>query len=123
MSIGTATVAMILNGLGWSLRRSYLVPQFIANKPTELLPGPGITAEILNDDCLGHTLDWFYENDPTTLFAGIAQQARKVFGIQARVCRYHVVFGERGLHWSQGSWRTRCDRDCHHVQLFERSSC
>jgi len=29
-------------------------------------------------------LDWLYENDPTTLFAGIALQARKVFGIQAR---------------------------------------
>lgn len=84
VSIGTATVAMILNGLGFSNRRLYLVPQFFANKPVEHLLGPGITADMLNDDCLGHTLDWLYENDPTTLFAGITLQARKVFGIQAR---------------------------------------
>ena len=28
VSVGTATVAMVLNGLGWSLRQLYLVPQF-----------------------------------------------------------------------------------------------
>ncbi len=84
VSIGTATVAMILNGLGFSNRRLYLVPQYFANKPVEHLLGPGITAEMLNDDCLGRALDWLYENDPTTLFAGIALQARKVFGIQTR---------------------------------------
>ncbi len=84
VSVGTATVAMILNGLGFSNRRLYLVPQFFANKPVEHLLGPGITAELLNDDCLGRTLDWLYENDPTKLFAGIALQARRVFGIQAR---------------------------------------
>ncbi len=33
VSMGTATVAMILNGLGWSLRRLYLVPQFFAGHP------------------------------------------------------------------------------------------
>jgi DNA-binding transcriptional LysR family regulator len=35
VSVGTATVAMILNGLGWSLRQLYLVPQYFANKPVE----------------------------------------------------------------------------------------
>lgn len=84
VSIGTATVAMILNGLGFSTRRLYLVPQFFANKPVEHLLGPGITAADLNDDCLGRTLDWLYANDPTKLFAGIALQARQVFGISAR---------------------------------------
>ena len=28
--------------------------------------------------------DWLYAHDPTTLFAGIAAQARRVFGIRAR---------------------------------------
>jgi hypothetical protein len=37
VSVGTATVAMILNGLGLSNRRLYLVPQFFANKPVEHL--------------------------------------------------------------------------------------
>jgi hypothetical protein len=35
VSVGTATVAMILNGLGESLRQLYLVPQYFANKPVE----------------------------------------------------------------------------------------
>jgi transposase len=57
VSVGTSTVAMILNGLGFSNRRLYLVPQFFATKPVERLLGPGITAEMLHDDCLGRTLD------------------------------------------------------------------
>ncbi len=84
VSVGTATVAMILNGLGFSNRRLYLVSQFFATKPVEHLLGPGITAEMLHDDCLGRTLDWLYAHDPTALFAGIARQARQRFGISAR---------------------------------------
>ena len=84
VSVGTATVAMILNGLGFSNRRLYLVAQFFATKPVEHLLGPGITAEQLHDDCLGRTLDWLYAHDPTALFAGLARQARQRFGIAAR---------------------------------------
>jgi transposase len=84
VSVGTATVAMILNGLGFSNRRLYLVSQFFATKPVEYLLGPGITAEMLHDDCLGRTLDWLYDHDPTALCAGIARQARQRFGIVAR---------------------------------------
>ena len=83
VSVGTATVAMILNGLGFSNRQLYLVPQFFANKPVEHLLGSGITAEMLNDDCLGRTLDWLYTHDPTKLFAGIASRARQIFGVKA----------------------------------------
>ncbi len=84
VSVGTATVAMILNGLGFSNRQLYLVPQFFANKPIEHLLGAGISADMLNDDCLGRTLDWLYAHDPTKLFAGIASRARQIFGIKAR---------------------------------------
>jgi transposase len=83
VSVGTATVAMVLNGLGKSLRQLYLVPQFFANKPVEHLLGAEITAEMLNDDCLGRTLDWLYAHDLTKLFAGIASRARHIFGIKA----------------------------------------
>src|SRR2546422_3597325 len=83
VSVGTATVAMILNGLGFSNRQLYLVSQFFANKPVEHLLGPGITAEMLNDDCLGRTLDWLYAHDLTKLFAGLARRARQIFGIKA----------------------------------------
>jgi len=81
--MGTATVAMILNGLGFNNRQLYLVPQYFENKPVEHLLGEGITADMLNDDCLGRTLDWLYEHDVTTLFAGLALQARRHFGIAA----------------------------------------
>ena len=46
VSMGTATVAMILNGLGESLRQLYLVPQYFENKPVEHLLGEGITADM-----------------------------------------------------------------------------
>jgi transposase len=69
--------------LGFSNRQLYLVPQFFANKPIEHLLGKGITADMLNDDTLGRTLDWIYEHDPTTLFAGLVLQARRRFGFKA----------------------------------------
>jgi len=80
VSVGTATVAMVLNGLGLSNRQLYLVSQFFADKPVEHLLGPGITAADLNDDCLGRTLDWLYAHDVTALFAGVALRARRAFG-------------------------------------------
>jgi transposase len=85
VSVGTATVAMILNGLGFTNRQLYLVPQYFENKPVEHLLGKGITADMLNDDCLGRTLDWICENDVTTLFAGLALQARQHFGIKEQL--------------------------------------
>ena len=46
VSVGTAVVAMILNGLGFANRQLYLVPQCFANKPVEHLLGEGITADM-----------------------------------------------------------------------------
>jgi hypothetical protein len=47
VSIGTATTTMILNGLGFSNRRLYLISQYFASKPVErvwsrppAMPGP-----------------------------------------------------------------------------------
>jgi Domain of unknown function (DUF4277) len=60
VSVGTATVAMALNGLGFSNRQLSPAPQFFADKPVEHLLGPGIMTAELNDDCLGRTLDWLY---------------------------------------------------------------
>lgn len=86
--VGTAAVALVLNGLGFSNRQLYLVPQFFADKPVEHLLGPGVTAADLNDDCLGRTLDWLYAHDVTTLFAGLALRARRAFGVS--VTRLHA---------------------------------
>jgi transposase len=90
---------MILNGLGFSNRRLYLVPQFFATKPVEHLLGLGISAEDLSDDCLGRALDWLYAHDPTTLFAGIALRARQRFGIRARQVHVDTTsFSVRGAY-------------------------
>jgi transposase len=88
VSLGTAIMAMVLNGLGFRNRPLYLVPHYFANKPVEHLLGEGITADLLHDDCLGRTLDWISEHDPTTLFAGIAHQARQRFELSSN--RVHV---------------------------------
>jgi transposase len=84
VSVGTATVAMLLTGLGFANRRRYLVSQFFKTKPVAHLLGPGITAEDLNDECLGRTLDWLYPHDVTALFAGLAAQARHRLGRSAQ---------------------------------------
>src|SRR5438034_7771082 len=103
VSVGTATVAMILNGLGFSNRQLYLVPQYFANKPVEHLLGAGISADMLNDDCLGRTLDWLYTHDPTKLFAGIASRARQVFGISAHQVHVDTTsFSVSGAYSSTG---------------------
>jgi transposase len=96
VSVGTATVALVLNGLGFSNRRLYLVPRFFADKPVEHLLGPGIMAEDLNDDCLGRTLDWLYAHDVTRLFAGLAMRARRAFGVEVE--RLHADTTSFSVH-------------------------
>lgn len=111
VSVGTATVAMILNGLGFSNRQLYLVPQYFANKPVEHLLGTGISADMLNDDCLGRTLDWLYAHDPTKLFAGIASRARQVFGISAHQVHVDTTsFSVSGAYSSAGEWVEEPDK-------------
>jgi transposase len=83
VSLGQAIQAMGINGWGLSNRRLYLVPQFFEHKPVERLLGPGLTAEELNDDCLGCALDGLTAHDLTALFAGLAYQARRCFGVVA----------------------------------------
>ena len=84
VSLGQAVQAMVLNGLGFSNRRLYLVPQFFEHKPVERLIGPGITPADLNDDCLGRALDWLTAHDLTALFAGLAHQARQRFAVDRK---------------------------------------
>jgi transposase len=109
VSVGTATVAMVLNGLGFSNRQLYLVSQFFADKPVEHLLGPGISAAELNDDCLGRTLDWLYAHDVTTLFAGLALRARRAFG--GALTRLHAdttSFAVSGEYLpAEGTWMRR----------------
>ena len=110
VSVGTATVAMILNGLGFSNRRLYLVSQFFATKPVEHLLGPGITAEQLT------TTAWdgrWTGSTPTTrrrCLPGSRCQARQRFGISARqvhvdTTSFAVTRGVRAGAWMRTRWR------------------
>jgi len=57
VSCGRATQALILNALGFVGRALYLVPDYLHNKPIDLLIDPALTAEDFNDDTLGRCLD------------------------------------------------------------------
>jgi transposase len=72
VSTGTATIAMILNGLGFTNRRLYLTPQFFENKPVERLLGESISSHHLDDNALGKALDEIYEYGASKLFGEIA---------------------------------------------------
>jgi transposase len=69
VSLGTGVKAMIINGLGFTNHALYLVPKFFDDKPVERLLGAGISAEMLNDDMLGRTLDSLYDYDVTSLYS------------------------------------------------------
>jgi transposase len=82
VSCGEATLAMVLNGLGFSSRALYLVSDFLRNKPVDLLINPNLTAEDFNDDTLGRALDDLYEHGVTEVFAGVSARAMQTYGIK-----------------------------------------
>ena len=84
VTIGQAVKAMVINALGFASRPLYLTPEFFANKPVDLLIGPGIKAEMLNDDSLGRAMDVLYEVGLTEVFAHVASRALRQYGIEHR---------------------------------------
>ena len=86
VTTGQAIVAMIINGLGFSNRTLYLFPQFFEKKPVDILIGKGLTAEDLNDDTIGRSLDRMSSYGCTELFSSVAfyatekEQIDKKFG-------------------------------------------
>lgn len=81
LSCGQAVKAMILNGLGFLSAPLYLFEEFFIGKPTELLIGPGVEPEHLNDDRLGRVLDRLFEADLTKVFVQVALAAADRFGV------------------------------------------
>ena len=96
VSCGAAVQAMVLNALGFSGRALYLMPQYMANKPVDLLIAPGLEAEDFNDDTLGRSLDQLYEAGVTEVFAQVASRALAVYGIRHRF--YHLDSSSFHLH-------------------------
>ena len=82
VSCGQATQAMVLNALGFSGRALYLMPEYMHNKPIDVLIGEGLKAEDFNDDTLGMALDDLQQAGVTEMFAGIVAEAIKEYGIE-----------------------------------------
>ncbi len=74
-------MAIVLNRPGFSNRQLYLAPRAFENWPVEHVLGEGITADMLNGDGVGRPLNWLYEHNGNTLFAGVALQAYHRFGL------------------------------------------
>jgi len=83
VSCGQGTQAMILNALGFVGRAMYLIPDYLHNKPVDLLIDPSLTAEDFNDDTLGRCLDDLYEAGVTEVFYQVAAHALAVYGIRS----------------------------------------
>jgi transposase len=84
VSCGEGTLAMIQNALGFSSRALYLMPDYLRNKPVDLLIRPDMRAEDFNDDSLGRCLDDLYACGVTEVFASVASKALSVYGIEHR---------------------------------------
>jgi transposase len=82
VSCGEATLAMILNGLGFTGRALYLMPEYMENKPVDLLIREGLVASDFNDDSLGRALDELFQAGITELFAQVAGEAVRVINIE-----------------------------------------
>ncbi len=96
VSCGAAVQAIVLNGLGFTSRALYLLPQYLDNKPVDLLVAADLTAEDFNDDTLGRSLDQLFEAGVTEVFAGVARHALETYGIDYRF--YHLDSSSFHLH-------------------------
>lgn len=75
VSAGLASVAMIINGLGFTNRRLYLTSQFFETKPVSiLLNRANIKASDITDDTLGKALDEIALYGVDKLFGNIATE-------------------------------------------------
>ena len=81
VSVGMAVKAMIIIGLGFVQRALYLTPDFFRGKPVGRLLGPGITAEMLNDDAMGRGMDAIYEFGVEPFYFLLASDVVKQLGL------------------------------------------
>ncbi|MGA8164978.1 MAG: IS1634 family transposase [Waddliaceae bacterium] len=72
VSPGIASIAMIINGLGFTNRTLYLTHRFFESKPIERLLGRGLKPKDLTDHTLARALDDIAEYGASKLFAEVA---------------------------------------------------
>ncbi len=78
VSCGQAVQAMVLNALGLTGRALYLMPEYMRNKPVDLLVGEGLVADDFNDNTLGRSLDELQQAGVTEIYARVAGEAVEV---------------------------------------------
>jgi transposase len=83
VSCGKGAQALVLNALGFLGRALYLTPDYLKNKPVDLLIGPGLSASDFNDDTLDRCLDDLYQAGVTEVFYKVAGHALQVYGIKS----------------------------------------
>jgi transposase len=60
------------------------MPEYMRNKPVDLLVGEGLVADDFNDDTLGRALDEVQQAGVTEVFSRVASKAMEVFEIETR---------------------------------------
>lgn len=96
VSCGQAVQAMVLNALGLTGRALYLMPEYMKNKPVELLIGEGLVADDFNDDTLGRALDDVQQSGVTEIFACVSKKAVEVFEVESEYV--HLDTSTMSLH-------------------------
>ena len=96
VSSGEAVQAMVLNALGFTGRALYLMPEYMRNKPVDLLIGEGLEADDFNDDTLGRALDEVQQAGVTEVFAEVASKAVEVFEVESEYV--HLDTSTMSLH-------------------------
>lgn len=81
VSPGIASIAMIINSLGFTNRTLYLAHRFFESKPIERLLGEGLEAKDLTDHTLARALDDIAEYGASKLFAEVAFEIAQDHGL------------------------------------------
>lgn len=101
VSCGQAVQAMILNALGFSSRALYLMPNYLQNKPVDILISSDLQPDDFNDDTLGRSLDDLYKTGVTEIFAEVASNALRVYEIEHEFV--HLDSSSFHLHGEYGA--------------------
>jgi transposase len=108
VSCGQATLAMVLNGLGFTGRALYLMPEYMENKPVDLLIDKALTASDFNDDTLRRALDELFQAGITELFAQVAQNAVAAYQLDVAFAHTHTSSFSISCLLAAIVTRTRC---------------
>jgi transposase len=84
VSPGIASIAMIINGLGFTNRTLYLTHRFFESKPIERLLGIALESKDLTDHTLARALDDISEYGASKLFAEIAFEIAQDHGLLSK---------------------------------------